>query len=371
VLTKPVHKSASYRSHPHPQRPRRITHYLKQSLITLLAFVVAATLLNQIIPSPIIPPNLDFISPKYAYYQAHRDDYNVLFFGSSRIYNQIVPEVFDQVSQSAEIEIKSFNFGIPAQRALPGYILLRDVLKTPPKNLKWVFIETPLDKGYEPIQNARTTRSIYWHTVPNTAIALDYILSSDESALEKVALVGSHVLPFLYHHMNLGRLLNQWLPIHRFSPTDTAMYQQVLSQAGYYPLTNETAPTRQDFLANLTQYEQTVDDLATVKAQSAKPIAHVEQNQRQLLQSLIDAVTATGAEPIFIIPPTLEPQLELKQAHNSGQVPQLWAFNDPNRYPALYALEQRYDGEHLNDQGARLFTQMIAQTFTEHAGMTP
>lgn len=370
VLTKSIRRKTYY--YPtRARRPRRLVKYVKQAMIAVLAFWVAAGIFNQIIPSPTIPGNIDFISPKYAHYQAHRDDYNTLFFGSSRIYSHVAPEVFDAVAtEGSASEIKSFNFGIPALRAIPGYILLRDVLKDPPKNLKWVFIETPLDTGYEPLQNARTTRAIYWHTFANTKLAARYILNSDESMLRKAFLLGSHLLPCFYHQTNIGRLFDYWLPIHQFSAADQAMNRDFLAQEGYAPLIEEDELARQQFLAHLNRYDQSVEQLANRTAQGNSQV-HIPAGKLDLIKEMVATVEAAGAHPIFVVPPTLEPQFELKRAHQLGHIPTLWAFNNPGQFPELYAFEQRYDEEHLNDRGARAFTRLLADTFLNTHLNTP
>ncbi|NEP17098.1 MAG: hypothetical protein F6J97_09340 [Leptolyngbya sp. SIO4C1] len=345
------------------RRPSRLRKYFKQGLITLLAFLVAAGLLNQIIPSPTIPPNVVFISPKYEYYQAHKDEYNTLFFGSSRVYNQVVPEVFDQTAQAAGLAVNSFNFGIPALRAVPGYVLLRDVLRDPPANLRWVLIETPLDKGYEPIENARTNPSIYWHTWQNTWFAIQYVLRSDLSLSEKVVIAGSHLVPLTYHYINVGRLFHQWLPITQFSEQEQRVSREVLANEGYFPLDSDEAPKRKRFLEDLAGYRQSVQRLAV--AQQQAPAESVSPNQAMLLTRLIEAVEAAGATPIFIIPPTLETQANQYAAYRQGIIPELFAFNDPQQYPSLYALAQRYDVEHVNPAGAEAFTELVARSFIQ------
>jgi hypothetical protein len=363
VLTREL-ESERYLARANPKRGSRFRQYFKQAIIALVSFVVAAGLLNQIIPSPLIPPNLVFISPKYQYYQAHKDEYNALFFGSSRIYSQVDPILFDNQVKANGETIKSYNFGIPALRALPGYVLMRDVLKNPPKHLKWVFIETPLDRGYEPIQNARTNRAIYWHTPENTRLAISYIFHSSGSMLDKAALMSSHLLPFVYHQMNIGRLFAQWLPIHQFSEEEKAVSDVFLAKEGLFPLTDETASDRQAFLSQLGRYEQAVQQAADRKQQNPNRITYIEPGKLSLLQKLVEAVEATGAQPIFVIPPTLDPQFDLKRAYNLGHIPTLLAFNDPAEHPDLYALEQRYDEEHLNAKGTELFTQKLANSFS-------
>ncbi|MEO1591860.1 MAG: hypothetical protein AAFU71_11280 [Cyanobacteria bacterium J06632_22] len=359
MLTKPRYDYAPrYR----PRSPvGYFRKYLKQSAIALVTFLVTASLLNQIIPSPAIPPNVVFVSPKYAHYQAHKDEYNALFFGSSRVYNHIVPETFDQTAAAAGATVRSFNFGIPAQRALPGYVLLKEVLRTPPKDLKWVFIETPLDPGYEPIQNARTNRAIYWHNAENTRTALRYVLTSDETPLRKAVLAFSHLLPFAYNEFNLGRLFYQWIPVQNFTEEEQAVSKQVLEHRGYYPLSSDTDPKRQTFLAHLARYRQSMETLSAQKASMDRRATPLDSGQRWLLQALVEEVQRAGAEPIFIIPPTMEPQYELHRAHQLGYIPTLLSYNDPDRYARFYALENRHDSEHLNDTGSRQFTQQIAR----------
>jgi hypothetical protein len=341
----------------------RLRKYLKQSAIALLAFILAAALLNQIIPSPLIPSNVVFVSPKYAHYSIHKNEYNALFFGSSRIYNQVAPEIFDQVAKDHGLEINSFNFGIPAMRAVPGYVLLRDVLRQPPKNLKWVFIETPLDNGYEPIQNARATRSIYWHTVDNTRLAIDYILKSNESLPEKIVLIGSHIIPFFYHQTNVGRLFSDWLSIHKFTAEEKANSKIFLENEGYFPLHEEDMIKPENFQEYSAAYEATLEQV--VRQNAHLDTVNLERNKQDLIDKIVQTVKAAGAVPIFVIPPTLEPQAALHHAYRVGQIPELLAFNDPEKYPELYALSYRYDTEHLTDAGSKLFSRFLAQAFTE------
>ena len=359
MLTKPQYNYAPrYRPR---SRVGYFRQYLKQGAIALLAFLLTASLLNQIIPSPAIPPNIVFISPKYAHYQAHKDDYNALFFGSSRVYNHIVPEAFDEAAAASGQAVHSFNFGIPAQRAISGYVLLKEVLRTPPKDLKWVFIETPLDPGYEPIQNARTNRAIYWHNAENTRIALRYIFTSNESPLRKAALAVSHLLPFAYNEFNIGRLFYQWIPVQNFTDEEQAVSKQVLDNRGYYPLTGDADPNRQNFLAHITRYRQSVTTLTEQKGDMARRATPISEGQRWLLRALVDQVYRAGAEPIFIVPPTLEPQYELHRARQKGYIPTLLSYNDPAHYPEFYDLSHRHDAEHLNEAGSRQFTQQIAR----------
>ena len=324
---------------------------------------MAAALLGQIIPSPAIPSNVFFISPKYDYYQAHKHEYDTLFFGSSRVHNQIIPEVFDSTSRQAGIAVNSYNFGVPAMRAIDSTVLIKEVLKDPPKNLKWVFFETTLDKGYEPIFNARTYRSMYWHTWENTGFAARYILSSEVSAASKAALLVSHFLPALYRQMNVGRLFSQTLS-SEFSAEEQAEAVVFTRNEGYAPLIDENSPYRQDFLQHQDEYKAAVAELAAI-ASTPMPNTAIAENKRMLLAEVTRVIRTAGAKPIFIEPPSLEPEQDFRAAWQQGEIEALLAYKDPERFPQLYRVDQRFDAGHLNGEAAQVFSQLLAQDFVK------
>lgn len=347
-----------------------VTSYIQQSALALIAFVVAALLLNQIIPSPAIPSNVVFTGPKYDYYQAHKDDYNTLFFGSSRIYSHIVPEVFDATVSDVTVQgslqgsaINSYNFGIPAMRAIDSAVLLEEVLANPPKNLKWVFFESILDKGYEPIPNARTQRAMYWHTWKNTRTAAQYIFTSDESLPSKAVLLSSHFLPFLYQQLNIGRLFNQMLP-SEFSAEEQQVAADFTATEGYYALTDEADPKRQLFLQNQADY---LSQVSVLEQSQAKPNQNlnISANKQQLLERVTRTIRAAGAEPIFVEPPSLHPEHDFQAAQQLGTIDKLLSYKNPKQFPQLYSPSGRHDADHLNDAGAREFTRLLAKDFAK------
>ncbi|MGC1220054.1 MAG: hypothetical protein WA883_21485 [Phormidesmis sp.] len=348
-----------------PARQRAIApKYIAQSLAAVVAFIVATILLGQMIPSPTIPSNVVFIGPKNDYYQAHKDDYNALFFGSSRVYNQIVPDVFDTSARSAGIAVNSYNFGIPAMRALDSTVLLEDALGNPPANLEWVFFETILDKGYEPIPNARTQRAMYWHTWKNTGLAARYILMSEASMPEKAVLLVSHLLPALYRQMNVGRLFDQILP-SEFSAEERQVAEQFTAAEGYAPLVDDADPKRQAFLETQAEYAAQVASLTTQSVEPTDLELALAANKQMLLAKVTQIIRAAGAEPIFIEPPSLDPDRDFRTALAQGEIDTLLAYKDPQRFPQLYQADQRFDADHLNAAAAREFSRLLAQDFAK------
>ena len=81
---------------------------------------------------------------------------------------------------------------------------------------------------------------------------------------------------------------------------------------------------------------------------------------RDALREVIADVRSAGAEPIFVIAPTINP------VENYGGIPDdaaVWSFNNPGEVPALYEPAHRYDLWHLNHQGAVQFTALLAERF--------
>ena len=344
------------------RRRSLLARYIRQCLIAIAAFAVAACLLNQLIPSPKVPSNVVFIGPKYDHYQAHKDDYNALFFGSSRVYNHIAPDAFDESARASGVAVNSYNFGVPAMRALDSVVLIEDVLRDPPKDLKWVFFETIMDKGYEPFANARTHRSMYWHTWENTGLAARYILSSEETWTHKVVLVTSHLLPAIYRQMNVGRLFTQVLP-SEFSARERAVAKAFTEAEGFFPLTEEDSPHRQAFLTDQAGYEAQVDDLRAIISAPIVTDASLARNKRMLLARVTKAVREAGAEPIFIEPPSLDQDRDFRVALHNGEIDLLLAYKDPDRFPQLYHPNQRYDADHLTKSASYEFSQLLAKDF--------
>ncbi|MEL6159074.1 MAG: hypothetical protein AAFQ40_02460 [Cyanobacteria bacterium J06623_5] len=346
------------------RRESILLKYAQQSLLTIVAFILTASLLGQIIPSPSIPANVVFVGPKYQYYTTHKDDYTALFFGSSRVFNQIIPDVFDQAAAAEGIQTNSYNFGVPAMRALDSAVLLEEVLKDPPKNLKWVFFESVLDRGYEPIQNARTHRAMYWHNWENTRLAAHYILISEESLPSKAVLLTSHLLPAFYRQLNVGRLFNQVLPSD-FSAEEQAVTDEFTANEGFRALTDETAPKRLAFLDKQASYRKQVERLEKRLAKSAAAEPALTQNKRMLLARISQTIQETGAAPIFIEPPSLELEMDFQAAKALGAIDTLLSYKDPQAFPFLYKPENRFDADHLNASASGQFSRLLAKDFSQ------
>ena len=76
--------------------------------IGLFAFIAGCLAIHHFTPWP----RMNEISEKLAYFSRHKDEFDVLFIGSSRVYRGVVPQVFDATLLSRGIASTSLNLGI-------------------------------------------------------------------------------------------------------------------------------------------------------------------------------------------------------------------------------------------------------------------
>ena len=110
--------------------------------------------------------------------------------------------------------------------------------------------------------------------------------------------------------------------------------------------------------ADLAEYERTSAERRQTPqyAKPGNPAGAVA------LRRLLEKIARTGATPVLVIPPRtgatrFEPPPDIRQSCIHLD------FSDPGKYPELFAIENRLDGEHLNAAGALVFSRLVAEHF--------
>jgi len=336
--------------------------------IAVLAFILACAGLNAFLPFP----EIDVVSPNLRYFQQHRDDFDTIFLGSSRIRHQISPAIFDQTMRAAGLPTRTFNFGIngmvPPEN---GYVLER-LLRAKPRHLKWVFIELDELQTRRTPEAEGTRRSLYWHDRKRTALVLRGVLDASPqeggfALLRKIgALIFSgrgnwearellffHSALFAKNFTNLGRKidLTEWLT-HLWKEEALSKHLGGAGD-GFVPLRIMMSP------AETVVYE------AELEAAVARPGSRfVSASTENAYRHVVEEVRKAGATPIFLVTP-LTTQIKLGFRPESGIAGTVMSFNDARAYPQLYRTEMRMDGSHLNSLAAEEFTRLVAENFSQ------
>ncbi len=320
--------------------------------IFFAALFASAWLLGQRLPFPNVPA----IGERLQFFAEQRERYDTVFIGSSRFRHQIVPEEFDAHTKAAGVPTHSINLGYSGMWPPESFYYLRRVLALKPPHLKWVVIEL-MDYRYGQVDDAPPTqRTAYWHDRAHTAMALRLMWELPLPTARRLELCATHAWLFVKELLHLGRgaeALQEALIEPKKKKTKLPRW----ARQGGYEAQEEVEPWSEG--AKTSYAGQVAAVRASLPPQTLRPGFAVA------LREIIADVRRAGAEPIFVIAPTIRPEENLVVG-----VPEdvaVFAFNRPDDYPSLYEHTTHYDPGHLNDRGAREFTRFLAERFSQRA----
>ncbi len=324
-------------------------------VIAVAALLLTAAALHRVLPLP----EVENVTPKLRFFAQHRDEFDTLFIGTSRIQHHIAPEIFDRVAAEKGWPTHSFNFGIDGMHPAESFYVIEQILKTKPRKLKWVFFELE-DVLTDWSAEARGTRRLaYWHDWKRTKQTLRRIVNPRGDARWYAemarALLGRrevvlHLSLFAKQFVNLGRagdLLER--------PAGEMSAQLGPRGDGYRP------PATAMTLARVPRYQQKLErETSNARPRFVDP--HAEKSYREYAAQF----RKLGAASIFVVTPVVT-QSPLRLRPDPPPPGPVLAFNDRRAYPQLYGAEVRVDESHLSKVGAEEFTRLIAEEFVRQA----
>lgn len=319
---------------------------------SLALFVLALGLTVALVDRQAGLPDMGALSDKLLYFRDHRHAYDLVFVGSSRVERGVVPPVFDAELAKLGIAVRSFNLGVAGMAAHEANALVRRLLAMAPARLRWVVVE--LD-DWDPLlapENRFKDRAVFWHDAAETASALRSTAALEASLAARADLAATHVLHFAARSLALGRGPDA---VRSALATAPAAAPGIDRWQGFQPYTASSYrhhPLRRRFLARQDDYREALRRLAEEAADPPAPAAVAA------LREQVARVRRAGREPVHLVPPSPR-----SVAHLAGHVPALLAFNRPGEYAELFAVERRFDREHLTQEGAELFTRLLAARF--------
>ncbi|MGC2625950.1 MAG: hypothetical protein WA269_03860 [Candidatus Udaeobacter sp.] len=356
-----------------PNKPtgrKTVIRALTNTGIGAAAFLITCAGLRVVLPFPEIDGG---VSQKFRFFAAHKDEFDTLFIGSSRVYFQISPATFDRVTRESGLPTHSFNFGIGGMYLPETGYLLEQILDLKPRNLRWVFIEyDELQTKWSP-ENQTSRRALYWADwkrvslllrkltdagtdplwLPSPAKLRDIVLSQKNEKNTR-SLLAFYTGQFEKNYTNVARAADV---LQYFLGRDTkerrVRYLGVASD-GYVTRPNRMSSTQ------VAEYERGLAAaMAKTDTHSLSPYA--VEAYRQCAQE----VRKIGATPIFLITPSTT-QINVA-TESTGLTGVVMAFNNPRSYPNLYRSSVRRYGQHLTKSGAEEFTRIVAANFVELA----
>ena len=343
-------------------------------VIGLAAFAATSLALHRVAPWP----RMNELSEKLAYFSRHKDEFDVLFIGSSRVYRGVVPRAFDATLRARGIASTSLNLGIDGMNVPESSCFLERILEQKPARLKWVFVElTPFHLDMD--DNRRVTaRNVYWHDWTRTKWIVGELwnnarISGREyrwapkplrAGLNDLDVGAMHASLFLRNVCNVGRGLDFVETTRASADADVANVEAFCGPPHFGFLgTDRMEPMTGD---ELKGYQKKLAEL-----RARKPDAGDNGwGLRVVAEHASRLIRAAGAEPVFVITSAV--------SGSPGDWPgqpkdaPVFAYHDPDRDEKLYRADRRANSGHLNTTGAIEFSELLASDFAKHlAGQRP
>lgn len=324
-------------------------------LALVVAFLVALGCcfagLRSVLPLPRIPQ----VSDKLAQFAASGAD--TVFLGTSKIYSGIVPSLFDEAMAARGISVRSYNFGIDGMGFPESGYLCETIVAANPSRVKTAFIEMAGVRVHVPLAHRGTRRIVYWHDFARTQLVTRAIRArcgvTDARIKDQPAeMQRQHLLIFAERATTRGEgadLLDAAL-LPAPSPTGRDLIHP--EQRGYTPIHGRMRQA----------------EISRFRADMRKPpprSAEMEEFTQTVRHEFADRLRRSGVRVIYVVSPNPVAQRGATPVSLREGEPLVFAFDHPERYPELYREEFRADHIHLNDAGARVFTEMVAERFAE------
>jgi hypothetical protein len=312
------------------------------------AFVFTCLLLHALLPAP----NIGEVSTKLRFFAIHKDEFDTIFVGSSRIHSAVSPSVFDQL-----VPGRSFNFGASGMHPPEEFYVLEQILRLNPRNLKRVFLEIDNVQATGLPGEETSQRVVYWHDSKSTWLLVRKLLNLDgqEPFTRKLRMlrkarqpIARHLLLWARNISNQGRATDL---IESFPGGNQIEWKYLGPKLdGHLPtvevMSGKSEPAYREELAR--------EQAAGRENVSLDPYAD------QVYRRFATQIRRAGALPVFLVTPTF-PQFPSRFA---GPPPgPVLAYNKPSLYPEFYRQAARADTHHLNSDGATKFTRHIALDF--------
>jgi hypothetical protein len=348
-----------------------VTRQLR-STVLYVVLAAASFLLTSSFVRTLVPwPEGLGLQAKLEYFEAHRDEFDALYIGSSRVIRGLDNRRVDAYLAAEGIEMRSFNLAVGGMRVFEQDFLLHAVLAMEPARLRWVFIEGgPVGLGlredhvFRAPPNLWSARGVHWHSPAETLMVLRAIRRLPVSTWRKLALASTHLQLLGWRTANYGKgeeILERFRANPRRARRRAEALAEIRAGGGHQGLEDatgrETSDELEAFLVDPTPFEERI---AAIAAENALPVP-LEEVETALHRRQLAAAAAHGVRLVYFVPPGYEGSPERRALHAAGVIPALFDFNDPARYPELFRLDHRFDKGHLNRRGVERFSALFAE----------
>jgi hypothetical protein len=324
--------------------------------LALATFIATSAAIHSLLP-PTVPKG---IAAKLKFFTEHKDEFDTVIVGTSRLYYSASPQIFDATTRENGLPTHTFNFGIDGMHPPENFYILEQILKTRPRNLKWVLLELgDIQMRWDAILG--TERAVYWHDWPRTALTLRKALDPRGNApwFIKVTRLWLARRDFI---SNLTLFAKQFGNVGRAADFLPAARRERFADAA-----SELGPHRDGY--RLAGGPMSAERAASFQRRLAEEVAGANQKYLDPATELgyrraAARIRAAGAVPTFVVMPII---FQTTSRFRRSPPAPIIAFNDARKYPGFFDVKIRIDDGHLTGPGAEELTRVLAREFVRRA----
>jgi len=313
---------------------------------------------------------------KMNYYKKHKDEFNTLFIGSSHIFRDISPSVFDEFTNT---NTHSFNLGVGAMCTLETYAFYENFLKKDiSPNVKYVIMELapiyrlpPKDEDSAgdlnfPSTTVQSARVKYYLNFPVFMFVVNYFKTGmDIYPNEEEEVIKEYTSAYIEKLFKVGMLKD--MVMFNFQPAESSESQkEILGRYndGFYSMDELTSKSVSDCVECRIKTAEEIDmNIKDAKAAYMQnQTLEANRVQLEMINKLIEQSRKKGIYSIFHLPPMSDYKLMLP-IFDRIDVRHKLDLANPMEYPEFYEMDVHWDTLHFNLKGAKLFTKKLAEKF--------
>lgn len=296
---------------------------------------------------------------KMASFKQRKNEFNTLFIGSSRVYRGIDPSIFDSLTLQ---KTKSFNLGIRGMNGLEVFEFYNNFLHHDiSPSLKYVIMELQ-DIPIIADRNLHTIRSQYYLNYQNYMFAIKYFYADESlNKRKRVRIIKNYTIAYSEKLFKIG-LLKPML-IFLFMPD--AINEKWLGKSydGFYPLEEALGHDNRRWKSIRKNPRLLESRLKRTKQlYQQQLLAEPNKIYLQKLQNVIEQSQQHNIHIIFLIFPLSSGSTLLPVVNKINSYHKIDLAN-PFENAEFYTIDYCFDKGHLNDKGAKLFTERLAEKF--------
>ncbi len=340
---------------PEPSQAPTVTKgaIAKSLLLFLAGFVVCAAFLHLLVGNTLALYGAER-SEKLEILRRSGFAYSSAIFGSSHVHQGFDPRAFDATLAGTPLAVRSFNLGVDGGVIVEERVMALDLLKhlKPPPGDKpcLVMLEA----------NATPTFDLYFTSHPRQINILDaqslrLLLAFPATGYTRMTKLHHRLAAFtaaFYHAIDMGMLSNR---IFRPSFNEDSIRKETADDQRGIHFVPSTVGERSD-LADAWRKRRFPPDRIP---------ATLSPGHRMLMEELHRAPNGDRVQFVWVVTPMLmdlaiDDIYPPSEKTSFGDVP-IIDMGRPDLYPELYDRSLWTDSQHMNEQGSKVFSRVLAQ----------